>query len=70
AMSFSASYPTSKAIEFLEELRFKLPMSVEIWGGGAALRSTRRSVEAVHFIQDLPSIRQAAAIWRRAHGIY
>jgi methanogenic corrinoid protein MtbC1 len=70
AMSFSASYPTSKAIEYLEELRFKLPLSVEIWGGGAALKSTRRSVEAVQFIQDLPSIRQAAAIWRRAHGIY
>ncbi|MDP1539742.1 MAG: MerR family transcriptional regulator [Moraxellaceae bacterium] len=70
AMSFSASYPTSKAIEYLEELRFKLPLTVEIWGGGAALRSTRRSVEAVQFIQDLPSIRQAAAIWRRAHGIY
>jgi len=70
AMSFSASYPTSKAIEYLEELRFKLPLTVEIWGGGAALRSTRRSVEAVQFFQDLPSIRQAAAIWRRAHGIY
>lgn len=70
AISFSASYPTSKAIDYLEELRFKLPLAVEIWGGGAALRSTRRSVEAVQFIQDLPNIRKAAAIWRRAHGIY
>lgn len=69
ALSFSASYPTTKAIEFLEELRFRLPMAVDIWGGGASLRSTRRSVEAVQFFHDLPTIRQAVTIWRRAHGI-
>lgn len=68
AMSFSASYPTSKAIEYLEEVRFRLPLAVEIWAGGSSLRSTRRSVEAVHFFHDLPSLRQAILIWRRAHG--
>ncbi|MEK6787858.1 MAG: MerR family transcriptional regulator [Pseudomonadota bacterium] len=68
ALSFSASYPTTKAIEYLEELRFRLPLSVEIWGGGASLRSTRRSVEAVKFFHDLPSIRQAVKNWRIAHG--
>lgn len=67
AISFSASYPTSKAIEYLEELRFRLPLTVEIWGGGASLRSTRKSVEAVKFFHDLPSIRQAIHLWRRAH---
>lgn len=67
AISFSASYPTSKAIEYLEELRFRLPLSVEIWGGGASLRSTRKSVEAVRFFHDLPSIRQAINAWRREH---
>lgn len=67
AISFSASYPTNKAIEYLEELRFRLPLSVEIWGGGASLRSTRRSVEAVKFFHDLPSIRQAIQVWRREH---
>ncbi|MES3040780.1 MAG: MerR family transcriptional regulator [Pseudomonadota bacterium] len=68
ALSFSASYPTTKAIEYLEELRFRLPLSVEIWGGGASLRSTRRSVEAVKFFHDLPSIRLAVKNWRIAHG--
>jgi DNA-binding transcriptional MerR regulator/methylmalonyl-CoA mutase cobalamin-binding subunit len=68
ALSFSASYPTTKAIEYLEELRFRLPLAVEIWGGGASLRSTRRSVEAVKFFHDLPSIRQAVKNWRIAHG--
>jgi len=67
AISFSASYPTSKAIEYLEELRFRLPLSVQIWGGGASLRSTRKTVEAVRFFHDLPSIRQAINVWRREH---
>lgn len=68
ALSFSASYPTSKAIEFLEELRFRLPLSVDIWAGGNSLKSTRRSIEAVEFFHDLESIRKAAAAWRRRHG--
>ena len=67
AISFSASYPTSKAIEYLEELRFRLPLSVQIWGGGASLRSTRKTVEAVRFFHDVPSIRQAINAWRREH---
>ncbi len=69
AISFSASYPTSKAIDYLEELRFRLPLSVEIWGGGASLRSTRKTVEAVRFFHDLPSIRIAVNNWRREHKI-
>lgn len=69
AISFSASYPTSKAIDYLEELRFRLPLSVEIWGGGASLRSTRKTVEAVRFFHDLPSIRLAVNNWRREHKV-
>lgn len=68
ALSFSASYPTSKAIDFLEELRFRLPLSIDIWAGGNALKFTRRSIEAVEFFHDLESIRNAAAAWRRRHG--
>ncbi len=70
AISFSASYPTSKAIEYLEELRFRLPLSVDIWGGGASLRSTRKTVEAVRFFHDLPSIRSAVNHWRREHKVF
>ena len=68
ALSFSASYPTSKAIEFLEEIRFRLPLSVEIWAGGGSLKSTRRSIEAVEMFHDLESIRAAATAWRRRNG--
>ncbi|MBQ0722276.1 MAG: MerR family transcriptional regulator [Paraperlucidibaca sp.] len=69
AVSFSASYPASNAVNFLEELRFKLPLAVDIWGGGAALRSTRRSIEAVNFLHDLSAMRQAVLGWRRVHGV-
>ncbi|MDZ4297960.1 MAG: cobalamin-dependent protein, partial [Moraxellaceae bacterium] len=68
ALSFSAAYPTTQAIEFLEDLRFKLPLNIEIWAGGSSLRSTRRRVEAVEFFHDLPSIRQAVKNWRVANG--
>ncbi|MCC2638202.1 MAG: hypothetical protein K0Q68_1921 [Moraxellaceae bacterium] len=67
ALSFSASYPASKAIEFLEEVRFRLPMTVEIWGGGSSLRGSRRSVEGVEIFQDLESIRRGVQAWRRRH---
>lgn len=69
AVSFSASYSASNAVNFLEELRFKLPLAVDIWGGGAALRSTRRSIEAVSFLHDLSAMRQAVLGWRRVHGV-
>ncbi len=68
ALSFSAAYPTTQAIEFLEDLRFKLPLNIDIWAGGSSLRSTRRRVEAVEFFHDLPSIRQAVKNWRVANG--
>lgn len=66
ALSFSASYPSSKAIEFLEDLRFRLPHSLEIWAGGGAIKSTRRNVEGVHFFHDLDSIRKAIQEWRKS----
>lgn len=68
-LSFSASFPASKAIEFLEELRFRLPMDIDIWAGGSALRSSRRSVEGVEVFHDLASIRKAVQAWRLQRGI-
>lgn len=68
ALSFSSAFPTTEAIEYLEELRFRLPLSIDIWAGGGSLRSTRRRVEAVEFFHDLPSIRQAVKNWRVANG--
>lgn len=67
ALSFSASFPGSKAIEFLEEVRFRLPLTVDIWAGGSSLRGSRRTVEGVEIFQDLESIRRAVQAWRRRH---
>ncbi|MGH8493613.1 MAG: MerR family transcriptional regulator [Moraxellaceae bacterium] len=63
-ISFSASFPASHAIEFLEDLRFRLPIHTGIWAGGNALRSTRRSVEGVDLFHDLDGIRKAIQIWK------
>lgn len=68
-LSFSASFPSNRAIEFLEELRFRLPLSVAIWTGGGALRSSRREIEDVHVIGSLESVRTSVLQWRRAHGL-
>lgn len=68
ALSFSASYPTTRAIEYLEDVRFRLPASVAVWAGGTSLRSTRRSVEGVQFIHELAGLRQAVHNWRAAMG--
>lgn len=68
ALSFSASFPTTRAIEYLEELRFRLPPNITIWAGGNSLKSTRRSVEGVQFIHELPDIKQAVSQWRSQQG--
>lgn len=68
-LSFSAAFPSNRAIEFLEELRFRLPLSVQIWAGGGGMRTTRRSIEAVQIFSDLQSVRQGAAQWRRIKGV-
>jgi DNA-binding transcriptional MerR regulator/methylmalonyl-CoA mutase cobalamin-binding subunit len=67
ALSFSASYPSSRAIDFLEELRFRLPLSMAIWAGGGALQSGKRMVDGVEQFQDLGSIRKGVESWRQRH---
>jgi DNA-binding transcriptional MerR regulator/methylmalonyl-CoA mutase cobalamin-binding subunit len=68
-LSFSTAFAANRAIDFLEELRFRLPLSVQIWAGGGAMRNSRRQVEAVQIFHDLPSMRQAVLQWRRSKGI-
>lgn len=68
-LSFSAAFPSNRAIDFLEELRFRLPLSVQIWAGGGGMRTSRRTIEAVQIFNDLQSVRQAAQNWRRVKGV-
>lgn len=67
-ISFSTSFPTSHAIEFMEDLRFRLPQHIRIWAGGSALRSTRRNIDGVDFFHDLDSIRKGIQSWQTAPG--
>jgi DNA-binding transcriptional MerR regulator len=67
-LSFSAAFPSNRAIEFLEELRFRLPLGVQIWAGGGGMRTTRRSIEAVQIFNDLQSVRQGVVQWKRIKG--
>ncbi len=68
-LSFSSAYSSSRATEFLEELRFRLPMSIQIWTGGGGIANSRRRIEGVQMISDLQSIRQTVAQWRRSKGV-
>lgn len=66
-LSFSSFFPTTAAINFLEELRFRLPANVEIWAGGASLSSTRRHVDGVMFIASLQNIPHHIKQWHAKH---
>ncbi len=58
-----------EAIEFLEELRFRLPLSIQIWAGGGGLRNSRRQIEEVQMLSDLQSLHQSVSQWRRVKGV-
>lgn len=68
-LSFSASYATARAITFLEELRCKLPMSIEIWAGGGALGATRRHAEGVVILHSLEEVRRVGYQWKIRRGV-
>jgi DNA-binding transcriptional MerR regulator len=67
ALSFSASFPTTRAVDFLEELRFRLPPETVVWAGGSSLTTTRRNIEGIDVIVDLPGIQTAVSRWRHRH---
>ena len=68
-LSFSAAFPANRAIEFLEELRFRLPLSIQIWAGGGGLRNSRRQIEEVQMLSNLQSLHQSVSQWRRVKGV-
>ena len=68
-LSFSAAFPANRAIEFLEELRFRLPLSTQIWAGGGGLRNSRRQIEEVQMLSNLQSLHQSVSQWRRVKGV-
>jgi MerR family transcriptional regulator, light-induced transcriptional regulator len=70
ALSFSAAYPESKAVEALKELRAMLPDSMLLCAGGAGITRIRRRIEGVQLIANLEKMCEVAKIWRAEHASY
>ena len=68
ALSFSLAYPVAQAIEGLEELRAKLPKTVEVWAGGSNPGLVRRAVDGIVVLPHLEAIPGAVARWRESRG--
>ena len=69
ALSFSSSLPPNPVLDGLDELRTKLPPSVEIWAGGACPVLHRRPPSHVRTFRTLDAIAPAVAQWRKAHSV-
>ncbi|MFM8637147.1 MAG: MerR family transcriptional regulator [Betaproteobacteria bacterium] len=63
-LSFSGVMNPNHVLDGLQELRSKLPASVEIWAGGSAPVIQRRSIEGVRPMPELTMIPAALAEWR------
>jgi MerR family transcriptional regulator, light-induced transcriptional regulator len=66
-LSFSGVMNPNHVLDGLQELRSKLPASVEIWAGGSAPVIQRRSIEGVRPMPELTMITTALADWRARH---
>ncbi len=64
ALSFTASQNPNYVANGLEELRQKLPRSVDIWVGGSCPVLTRKSIDGVMALTDLSSLGQYVNAWR------
>ncbi|MFN5723994.1 MAG: B12-binding domain-containing protein, partial [Betaproteobacteria bacterium] len=63
-LSFSGVMNPNHVLDGLQELRSKLPASVEIWAGGSAPVIQRRSIVGVRPMPELTLIPAALAEWR------
>ncbi|MEN9772792.1 MAG: hypothetical protein RJA58_1435 [Pseudomonadota bacterium] len=64
ALSFSPVMNPNQVLDGLNELRAKLPKSVEIWAGGKCPVLQRRPPADIRVITELSDLAQALADWR------
>lgn len=62
-LSFSIAHPVRQASRFLNELRYQLDPSIEIWVGGAGVSRLSR-VKGVRIVSDLAEIGSCIAAWK------
>ncbi len=68
ALSFSPVMNPNQVLDGLNELRAKLPKSVEIWAGGRCPVLQRRPPADIRVITELSDLAQALADWRHRTG--
>jgi hypothetical protein len=64
ALSFSPVMNPNLVLDGLNELRAKLPRSVDIWAGGRSPVLQRRPPSGVRVISELSGLTQALVDWR------
>ena len=71
ALSFSPIMNPNLVVDGLNELRAKLPRSVEIWAGGRCPVLQRRPPAEIRVMQELSDLTKAITEWRRqrAHAV-
>ena len=65
ALSFSSAYPLRHALDGLRSLRAGLPPQIELWAGGAGLRTAGRKLPGIRVFAALDDIPAVLAEWRR-----
>lgn len=68
ALSFSPVLGPNPVLDGLNELRARLPTTIDIWVGGSASVLQRRPPASVRTFADLGSVSAAVAGWRQEHG--
>ncbi len=64
ALSFSSLSSNTQVIDGLEELRSKLPKTIEIWCGGSSSILQKRPIRGVCIMKSLSDIPEAMQRWR------
>lgn len=68
ALSFSSAFPARSLPAFLRQLRERLPSTVEVWAGGAAVHRLA-DVDGVQRLKGLDEAVDAMQAWQARHGV-
>ena len=68
ALSFSPVMNPNQVLDGLNELRAKLPLSIEIWAGGRCPVLHRRPPAEIKVISELTDLTAALSDWRHRAG--
>jgi len=69
ALSFTGCTNPNHVADGLQELRTKLPRSIDLWAGGSAPVLQRRAIEGVQVLPRLDELGAALAEWRERHPV-